>query len=203
VALHRRDPAPSPARRGPCSCCATSRAASAKETARPARDDRGVGELRAAARAAGLARAACPRGPARRCNTPPSPPPPAGACSPATVECSERADAEGLAALMHEDVRFSMPPTPGVWTGRSTVVQGWIDGGFGSEAFGSTRCVVTPRQRSARGRGLRAQAGRPSRTNRWRSCLAGAGRGRHRDLVHLRRRGVRALRPAATLGAAA
>jgi len=59
------------------------------------------------------------------------------------VECSERADAEGLAALMHEDVRFSMPPTPGVWTGRSTVVQGWIDGGFGSEAFGSMRCVVT------------------------------------------------------------
>ena len=59
------------------------------------------------------------------------------------VECSERADAEGLAALMHEDVRFSMPPIPGVWTGRSTVVQGWIDGGFGSEAFGSMRCVVT------------------------------------------------------------
>ena len=59
------------------------------------------------------------------------------------VECSERADAEGLAALMHEDVRFSMPPTPGVWTGRSTVVQSWIDGGFGSEAFGSMRCVVT------------------------------------------------------------
>jgi RNA polymerase sigma-70 factor (ECF subfamily) len=59
------------------------------------------------------------------------------------VECSERADAEGLATLMHEDVRFSMPPTPGVWTGRSTVVQGWLDGGFGSEAFGSMRCVVT------------------------------------------------------------
>src|SRR5664280_671711 len=59
------------------------------------------------------------------------------------VECSERVDAEGLAALMHEDVRFSMPPTPGVWTGRSAVVQGWIDGGFGSEAFGSMRCVIT------------------------------------------------------------
>src|SRR5689334_11752726 len=59
------------------------------------------------------------------------------------VEFSERADVEGLAALMHEDVRFSMPPIPGVWTGRSTVVQGWIDGGFGSEAWGSTRCVVT------------------------------------------------------------
>lgn len=59
------------------------------------------------------------------------------------VACGERADAEGLAALLHEDVRFSMPPTPGVWTGRTTVVQGWIDGGFGSESFGSTRCVVT------------------------------------------------------------
>jgi RNA polymerase sigma-70 factor (ECF subfamily) len=59
------------------------------------------------------------------------------------VDCGERADAEGLAALMHEDVRFSMPPTPGVWTGRSTVVQGWIDGGYGSETFGSLRCVAT------------------------------------------------------------
>src|ERR687893_389969 len=29
------------------------------------------------------------------------------------VECSEGADVEGLAALMHEDVRFSMPPAPG------------------------------------------------------------------------------------------
>ena len=59
------------------------------------------------------------------------------------VDCSERPDVDGLAALLHEDVRFSMPPTPGVWTGRSDVVQGWVDGGFGAEAFGSMRCVVT------------------------------------------------------------
>ncbi len=59
------------------------------------------------------------------------------------VECSERVDAEGLAALLHKDVRFSMPSHPGVWTGRSTVVQGWIDGGFGSDAFGSVRCMIT------------------------------------------------------------
>ena len=59
------------------------------------------------------------------------------------VECSERADAEGLAALLHEDVRFSMPPTPGVWTGRSTVLEAWVEGGFGLEGFGSMRCVVT------------------------------------------------------------
>jgi len=59
------------------------------------------------------------------------------------VDCSERVDAQGLAALLHSDVRFSMPPDPGVWTGRNVVVQGWIDGGFGSEVFGSVRCVIT------------------------------------------------------------
>jgi RNA polymerase sigma-70 factor (TIGR02960 family) len=59
------------------------------------------------------------------------------------VEYSERVDPAGLAALMHEELRFSMPPTPGIWTGRDTVVQGWVDGGFGSEAFGSVRCLTT------------------------------------------------------------
>jgi RNA polymerase sigma-70 factor (TIGR02960 family) len=59
------------------------------------------------------------------------------------VECSERVDAQGLAGLLHSGVRFSMPPYPGTWTGRSEVVQGWIDGGFGSDEFGSMRCVLT------------------------------------------------------------
>lgn len=59
------------------------------------------------------------------------------------LDCSERADAEGLAALLHEDVRFSMPPQPGVWTGRQSVVQGWVDGGFGTESFGRMRCLLT------------------------------------------------------------
>jgi RNA polymerase sigma-70 factor (TIGR02960 family) len=59
------------------------------------------------------------------------------------VDCGERADARGLAEVLHEDVRFSMPPEPGSWRGRDRVVQGWVDGGFGSEAFGSLRCMVT------------------------------------------------------------
>lgn len=59
------------------------------------------------------------------------------------VQYSERADAAGLAALLHEDVRFSMPPEPGVWAGRNAVVQSWIDGGFGTDGFGSLRCVTT------------------------------------------------------------
>jgi RNA polymerase sigma-70 factor (TIGR02960 family) len=59
------------------------------------------------------------------------------------VELSERADAQGLAALLHEDVRFTMPPQPGTWVGRDRVVGSWVEGGFGEGMFGSMRCVVT------------------------------------------------------------
>ena len=59
------------------------------------------------------------------------------------VELSERADAQGLAALLHEDVRFTMPPQPGTWVGRDRVVGSWVEGGFGEDTFGSMRCVVT------------------------------------------------------------
>jgi RNA polymerase sigma-70 factor (TIGR02960 family) len=59
------------------------------------------------------------------------------------VEYSEKPDPLALKRLLREGVRFSMPPEPGVWEGRDTVVGAWVEGGFGSEAFGSLRCVVT------------------------------------------------------------
>ena len=59
------------------------------------------------------------------------------------VTYSEQADTRALAELMREDLRFSMPPQPGLWVGRDEVLQAWIDGGFGSEIFGSLRCLVT------------------------------------------------------------
>jgi RNA polymerase sigma-70 factor (TIGR02960 family) len=59
------------------------------------------------------------------------------------VAHSEDPDPLALKELLHEEVRFSMPPQPGVWEGRDEVVQSWVDGGFGSEAFGSLRCVLT------------------------------------------------------------
>src|ERR671916_513788 len=49
----------------------------------------------------------------------------------------ERPDAQGLAALLHEDVRFTMPPQPGTWAGRDRVVDSWVEGGFGEGMFGS------------------------------------------------------------------
>lgn len=59
------------------------------------------------------------------------------------VDASERADVDELAALLHEDARFSMPPQPETYSGRDAVVRCWVDGGFGSESFGDTRCVLT------------------------------------------------------------
>jgi RNA polymerase sigma-70 factor (TIGR02960 family) len=59
------------------------------------------------------------------------------------VAYSESADLSGLTALLHEEVRFTMPPYPGVWEGRDVVVDSWVEGGFGSEAFGSLRCLLT------------------------------------------------------------
>jgi RNA polymerase sigma-70 factor (ECF subfamily) len=59
------------------------------------------------------------------------------------VSATERGDVVGLAGLLQEDVRFSMPPQPGTWTGRDLVVKSWVEGGFGSDWFGQFRCLVT------------------------------------------------------------
>jgi RNA polymerase sigma-70 factor (TIGR02960 family) len=59
------------------------------------------------------------------------------------VEHSENPNPEGLKELLSEDVRFSMPPQPGIWEGRDDVVESWVSGGFGTGMFGSMRCVIT------------------------------------------------------------
>ena len=59
------------------------------------------------------------------------------------VEATERADVDGLAELLRDDVRFSMPPQPGVWEGRDEVVGSWVSGGFGTEEWRDFRCTVT------------------------------------------------------------
>ena len=41
-------------------------------------------------------------------------------------------DLAGVAAMLRDDVRFAMPPTPGLHVGREAVVADWVDGGFES-----------------------------------------------------------------------
>jgi ketosteroid isomerase-like protein len=59
------------------------------------------------------------------------------------MEATDQADVDGLKALFHEELRFAMPPDPGVWVGRDACIQSWVDGGFGSPEFGQFRTHAT------------------------------------------------------------
>ena len=91
------------------------------------------------------------------------------------VDCSERADAEGLAAL-HARGRPLLDAADARRLDRPRHGRAGLDrrrlriGGVRQHAVRGH-----PRQRSARGRGLRAQAGRRAPTNRWRSTSCGCG----------------------------
>jgi RNA polymerase sigma-70 factor, ECF subfamily len=58
------------------------------------------------------------------------------------LNATQDADAEAFIEMMREDARFSMPPEPGVWVGRRTIVEYWSPA-FDSEGFGRVRGVVT------------------------------------------------------------
>ncbi|TWD82824.1 RNA polymerase sigma-70 factor (ECF subfamily) [Kribbella amoyensis] len=57
------------------------------------------------------------------------------------TEASVTTDIDGLAALLRDDVRCSMPPTPGLYVGREAVVNDWIESGFGQMT--GLRAVLT------------------------------------------------------------
>jgi RNA polymerase sigma-70 factor (ECF subfamily) len=57
------------------------------------------------------------------------------------TEASLAKDVDGLAALLRDDVRFAMPPTPGVFVGRAAVVDDWVGDGFAR--LGELRAVAT------------------------------------------------------------
>ncbi|MCD9153034.1 RNA polymerase subunit sigma-70 [Aeromicrobium duanguangcaii] len=46
------------------------------------------------------------------------------------TEASIAADIDALAAMLSDEVRFAMPPTPGVLVGRDAVVDDWVQSGF-------------------------------------------------------------------------
>jgi RNA polymerase sigma-70 factor (TIGR02960 family) len=57
------------------------------------------------------------------------------------TDASLAKDVQGLAAMLRDDVRCSMPPTPGLCVGRDAVVDDWIEDGY--EDLGQLRCVLT------------------------------------------------------------
>jgi len=61
------------------------------------------------------------------------------------TDASIAKDVDGLAAMLRDDVRCSMPPTPGLQIGRDAVVNDWVADGF--ESLGSLRAVPTAMNR--------------------------------------------------------
>jgi RNA polymerase sigma-70 factor, ECF subfamily len=59
------------------------------------------------------------------------------------VDATERLDTDELRGMLTQDARFSMPPEPGVWVGRDTIVDAWVEGGFGSGEYSDFRLVPT------------------------------------------------------------
>lgn len=46
------------------------------------------------------------------------------------ADASVEADIDRLAAMLRDDVRSAMPPTPGVYVGRDAVVRYWVESGY-------------------------------------------------------------------------
>ncbi|MDQ0905276.1 RNA polymerase sigma-70 factor (TIGR02960 family) [Streptomyces canus] len=57
------------------------------------------------------------------------------------TDASIAKDVDALTAMLRDDVRCSMPPTPGLYVGRDTVVNNWVEDGFVD--LGRLRCVLT------------------------------------------------------------
>jgi RNA polymerase sigma-70 factor, ECF subfamily len=59
------------------------------------------------------------------------------------VDATERADIAAFESMIREDAVFRMPPEPGTWKGRDTMIRAWVEGGFGTSGFGRLRCLPT------------------------------------------------------------
>ena len=57
------------------------------------------------------------------------------------MEAMERGDPADMIELLREDAFCAMPPT--WYIGREKIIQAWVEGGFGDDAWGHLRCVRT------------------------------------------------------------
>ena len=59
------------------------------------------------------------------------------------IEATEDGDADTMVQLLREDAFCAMPPDPKWWVGNWEIVEAWVEGGFGDDAWGRLRCVAT------------------------------------------------------------
>ena len=58
------------------------------------------------------------------------------------TEASVATDIGRIATMLRDDVRCSMPPTPGLYVGRDAVVNDWVESGF--EGLGACAASSPP-----------------------------------------------------------
>jgi RNA polymerase sigma-70 factor (TIGR02960 family) len=63
------------------------------------------------------------------------------------IEALDAGDAAAFVEMLREDAVFTMPPEPGVYVGNRTIVDSWVNGGFGSADFGDLRGTLTSANR--------------------------------------------------------
>jgi RNA polymerase sigma-70 factor, ECF subfamily len=59
------------------------------------------------------------------------------------IDATDAGDPAAIIELLREDAFCAMPPTPQWWIGRENIVEAWVKGGFGDDAWGHLRCVLT------------------------------------------------------------
>jgi RNA polymerase sigma-70 factor, ECF subfamily len=57
------------------------------------------------------------------------------------MDATTRADADAMVELLREDAFFAMPPAAEWRVGNEAIVAAWVEGGFGSPAYGHFRCI--------------------------------------------------------------
>jgi RNA polymerase sigma-70 factor, ECF subfamily len=63
------------------------------------------------------------------------------------MEATDNGDAAALIRLLREDALCAMPPEPEAYVGREAIVEAWVRGGFGDDAWGHLRCVLAAANR--------------------------------------------------------
>ena len=59
------------------------------------------------------------------------------------MDATEQGDARAMVELLRADALCTMPPTPAWYVGADAIVEAWVQGGFGDDAWGHLRCVLT------------------------------------------------------------
>jgi RNA polymerase sigma-70 factor, ECF subfamily len=59
------------------------------------------------------------------------------------MEAAEAGDSDAMVQLLREDAFQAMPPDDRWWVGSHEIVESWVEGGFGDDAWGRLRCVPT------------------------------------------------------------